>query len=238
MKERVSLIIGKSPIILIAPHGSDDTNTDIITESAARKLNCYAVINRGFERHETVDVNNDKANCNRIDHCREDVVFDEFLKPICKFTQQIENNGILATLAEEPYTVNIFHIHGCGDIVHKIAGEPVEVIAGYGLGLKSDSLSCGVWKKNAFVAIYRKFCLNGDIFEGIGGGKYAGRDKNNMNQYFKNIDPCVESMQLEFPFSSRNTPEKAKATGENLAVVLKNYIACDKYDVSVLSKLI
>lgn len=238
MKERVSLIIGSTPVILIAPHGSDDTNTDIIAESAAHKLNCYAVINRGFERDETVDVNNDKANCNRIDHCREDVVFDEFLKPICKFTEQIKNKGILATMAEEQNVVNIFHIHGCGDIVHKIAGETVEVIAGYGLGLKNDSLTCEFWKKNVFVALYRKFCLHGDIFEGMGGGKYAGRDKNNMNQYFKNIDPCVESMQLEFPFSCRNTPDKARYTGENLAFVLKNYLKCEKYDVSVLSKLI
>ena len=84
MKERVGIIIGKNPVILVAPHGADDTNTDIITERVAKKADCYAVINRGFERADFVDVIKDKADCNKIDHCKQEVVYEEFLKPIIK----------------------------------------------------------------------------------------------------------------------------------------------------------
>ena len=74
--ERVSVIEGKSPIIIVAPHGykGDDENTDLIAEEIANALHCYAVINRGWERSDSVDFMKDKADCNNVYHCKEDVV--------------------------------------------------------------------------------------------------------------------------------------------------------------------
>ena len=225
MKERVSIILGKKNVMLVAPHGADDTNTDIIAEQAAKELNCYAVINRGFERSELVDVNNDKANCNRIDHCKQDVVYEEFLKPIIKLKNKIVHKW------HKISELNIFYIHGCGDIVHKRAGEEVAMVVGYGLGIKKDSLTCQLWRKNLFCDCFENV-VKKSVFEGKGGGKYAGRDTNNLNQYFRkhSNDAMVQSMQLEIPYKFRKNKEEASNMGTVLAFVISNYLKYNHYD--------
>lgn len=245
MRERVSVIHGKKPVILVCPHGSDDTNTAIITEVAAEHIDCYAVINRGFERSELVDVNKDKANCNRIDHCKEEVVYDEFFKPILKFKDKIYQKATKGTswwndIDPESHPIYIFHIHGCGNHVHKQAGEPVGVIVGYGLGSKKNSLTCTAWRKDCFIDMYRNSSQNGDAFEGAGGGNYAGRDANNMNQYFRkhDHDEFVQSMQLEFPFSERETPSQAAITGLTLATAILDLISYKDYTMKPKPKFI
>lgn len=255
MRERVSTIIGKNPVILVAPHGADDTNTALLTEIASQKIDCYAVINRGFERADYVDVNKDIADCNRINHCKEEVVFDEFLKPIIKFQNKILqkslqinnlhrmlniNNQLNKEKYLSSYPVHIFHIHGCGDSVHKIANERVGVIIGYGSGLKKDSHTCETWRKNLFVDLWRKNSRSGDAFEGKGGGKYAGRDSNNLNQYFRKHEVVweVQSMQLEFPYSSRNTPEETEKTANFLADLISNYITFHSWSLRPNPKFI
>jgi hypothetical protein len=248
MRERVSTIIGKKPVILVAPHGSDDTNTALLTEAAAKKLDCFAVINQGFERAEYVDVEKDIADCNKINHCKEEVVFDEFLKPIIKFKekliQRIFKSHITKLQNMQDFSVtdslHIFYVHGCGDIVHKEANESVGVIIGYGLGNKKDSLTCDLWRKNLFVDLWNKYTDAGCAFQGKCGGKYAGRDSNNLNQYFRKheIDLNVQSMQLEFPFSKRKTEEDAKRTGKCLALCLESYFQYKHYENMPRQKLI
>lgn len=246
MKERVSLRIGRSPIILVAPHGCDDNNTDIVAEQAAATLDCYAVINRGFDRSEIVDVNNDKANCNRCDHVKEDVVYEEFLKPIIRFKDQIlkrinnESNlgmgtgwpsgtGWMLPDVNSPKCL-IFYIHGAGDRVHSTANEQVTAIVGYGLGTKKDSITCELWRKNLLVDLYRQYSNDGDIFEARGGSRYAGRSANNLNQYFRKHDliPWVDCMQLEFPYSHRKTKSRAQLCGTMLSIVLQDFLNYDQ----------
>lgn len=243
MRERVSCVIGKAPIILVAPHGPDEDNTALIVEEAAKALNCYAVINRGFERADAVDVDKDRADCNRIDHAKQDVVFDEYLKPITKFaTKIIASRGNQNTIWNFGFIdpVHIFYVHGCGNHVHEEAGESVEVVVGYGLGLKKDNLSCDPWRKDVFVDLWRRFAQTGDVFEGRGGGRYAGRDSNNMNQYFRKHQPinAVQSMQLEFPLSERATRTAAVTTAMMLTVVLTDYLLFDDFDGSPTRKFI
>jgi hypothetical protein len=62
--ERVSITSGKQPILIVSPHGykNDDENTATVAEAIASVLNCYAVINRGWERADDVDIFNDKAD--------------------------------------------------------------------------------------------------------------------------------------------------------------------------------
>ena len=102
--EKVSVLEGTIPALIIAPHGfkNDDLNTDLIAEEIATDLSAYAVINRGWERADKVDWFNDKADCNNLKHCHEDVVKDEFLLPIMRYVIQI--------LKFSPY-IYIFTIH-------------------------------------------------------------------------------------------------------------------------------
>lgn len=246
MRERVFTRMGKRPVILVAPHGADDNNTIALTKKAAETLDCYAVINQGFERANHVDVDDDKADCNRVDHAKEDVVFDEYLKPIVKFQTALWKKMFpvpqlsLYTPSKNQHKPMVLYIHGAGNKVHKTVGEQVGLIVGYGLGSKKDSLTCEPWAKNLFVALYRQYGTNGDIFEGQGGGKYAGRSSNNMNQYFrKHLNTrAVNCMQLEFPWSTRNTASQIDLTANLLAVVLEDHLKYTSYDPVPVAKFI
>lgn len=250
MRERVSVINGTCPILLVAPHGgsADDVNTDLLTEKTAKLLDCYAVINRGFDRSDVVDVNNDKADCNRIDHITQDVVVDEFLNPILKIKTRITrssffNNssitpGITSIFGKQD-TLLIFYIHGVGDKIHKVANESVDVIVGYGLGNKKNSLTCKKWRKNLLIDMWRKETLSGEVFEGKGGGKYAGRSANNLNQYFRKheINRNVDTMQLEIPNCHRRI-SKLNSTAMKIATVLSSFLIFDSYDLNPSPKFI
>lgn len=212
MRSRVEIVPGNRsiPILMVVPHGFDDTNTDIVAESAS-KAGIHAVINCGFQRSEHVDVDNDLADCNRIDHVRQPVVYDEFLKHILKICKTLKYP-------------TIFHIHGVGNSIHRIANREVGVIVGYGLGKEKDSLTCPIWKKNLFAHLWREL-LPGEVFEGSGDGKYAGRSSNNLNQFFRKhfMDKNVDSMQLEIPFTWRDTPDQALITGIKLGSLFLNF---------------
>lgn len=222
MRERVLVKWGSKPIILVAPHGADDINTDEIALGAANKLDCYAVVNRGFERSKYVDTENDKADCNKINHVKQDVVYEEYLKPIEKFVYHITRRS----------PVFIFHIHGAGDIVHKQAGVKVGVIVGYGLGAKKNSLTCSQDELTSFLKCwdYADQQMGGVALFANGKSKYAGRSSNNMNQYYARQEsprhsPLVSSMQLEFPYSSRKSPIVANSvTGKTLADTIHSFL--------------
>lgn len=236
--ERVSVQRGKNPLLFVAPHGPDDTNTAIIAEKAAEACDGYYVINNGFERKgDIVDVENDRANCNRIDHCLEDVVKEEFLDPITKFASSMcvklsSRNSMWPGYMDYDKICKpvIFYIHGAGDHVHSEVGEDVSVILGYGLSSKRDSLTCEEWRRKLFVHSYRAMAVaDGEVYEGKGGGNYGGRSANNMNQYFRkhDRDNLIDSMQLEFPYSQRCTESIATLTGVLLATVATDILNHD-----------
>lgn len=243
MRERVYLRMGTQPVIMIAPHGADDTHTATIARKAAESLNCYAVINQGFERAATVDADKDQANCNCIDQVVVPVVYDEFLKPLITYKEAIKMKLLGVPMLRQQWRLGygyqsgttqrvlLFHIHGAGNIVHQEANEQVEVIVGYGLGNKKDSITCSMWRKNLFVDAYRRVATEGDVFEARGGSKYAGRSANNLNQYFKKhqSDPLVESIQLEFPFSTRQTEMAAELTAAKLAIAVDELLKRSSY---------
>lgn len=242
MRERVYLRFGKQPVILVAPHGADDTHTATIAKKAAEIADGYAVVNQGFERANDVDVDNDKANCNRIDHLNEPVVYDEFLKPLVTLKERIKSKickgsnqwqmGLGFGSCATKKCILILHIHGAGNIVHQQANEPVELIVGYGLGKKKDSITCAAWRKNLFVDRYRHVASDGDVFEASGGSNYAGRSANNLNQYFRkhDNDRRVESLQLEFPYSSRKTKKAAELTAAKLSIVIETMLKHTSYE--------
>jgi hypothetical protein len=213
--ERVSLISGKLPIILVAPHGyqNDDENTDLIAEYIANSINCYAVINRGWERSNQVNCFKDKADCNNIHHCLQDVVKDEFLDPIIRFKNRILRNHRNAF---------IFHIHGMSDRHKFIANDLyMDMVLGFGAGIP-DSHSCELWIKDLFLNLLEVSGFN--PYEGKKGGSMSGWARSNLNQFFRKwyLEPNVHSMQLELTHELRKMPEMAKLTAEYLSIAVKD----------------
>ena len=187
--ERIRLVEGENPVLILAPHGPDDTNTDLIAERVALEFGAFAVINKGWRRSSSVDYALDMANCNDVRHIHSEVVKEEFLEPILRF-----KNRMRRTYDE---SIFVLTIHGCSDLVRSEANDhDLDVIIGYGDG-HPPSYSCNPRLKDAF--IYHLKNEGFGVYEGARGGKYAGRSKNNLNQLFTRWypDQYVDTLQME-----------------------------------------
>ena len=227
MGERVSVRDGILPIIIVVSHGADEPYIDTIAEVIADKIDCYAVINRGWERADKVDIANDKANCNNIAHCKEDVVKDEFLDPLLRYAYRCQKTIIAAGNVLSRFLLNpvVLHIHGCGDDIRTVAkNNKLDFILGTGLG-KPDRNTCQLWRKNALAWTLLQKGVN--AWEGKAGGRFAAWGKDNLNQLFHHpgYQGLAESIQIEIVRSPwRESETRAKATGSILADVLKELI--------------
>ena len=225
--ERVSVIEGKRPIIFVAPHGykGDDENTDAMVEHMSHQLSSYAVINRGWERSDSVDFLKDKADCNNIYQCKEDVVREEFLDPIIRFKNKILRTSQIAY---------IFYIHGMSNRHRVISKDPyLDVVVGYGAG-KPNSFSCDMWQKNMLLHHLNQSGITS--YEGKAGGAMSGWSRNNLNQYFRkwDYDANVSSMQLEVIYELRHDKDLAIITADYIANAISDLVdAKNFYDNSV-----
>lgn len=207
MDERVSIVEGDRPILLIAPHGANDINTAELTEEMCRIFGAYAVINWGWERSEDVDWLNDQANCNNIEHLMEDVVEDEFLVPIRRFVNRI--------LKDHP-DVFLFILHGIGNDIRKKTGDvDLDIVLGYGRG-KPPKYTCDIQYKNSFLGGLKDVGMKSYV--GKSGGRFSGRAKNNLNQYYTRWQPndFVHSMQVEVVYDRRKDEPQMKDTASRL----------------------
>jgi len=223
--ERISIISGKKPIIYVAPHGNtkDDINTSVIAEKLAEITDGYAVINRGFQRSDIVNVSLDKANCNNIEHCHMDVVKEEFLDPLIRF-----KNRILKRWSK----VCIVYLHGVGnDIKTRTGIDDLKYIVGWGKG-DPDSKSCQKWIKD-FVVYHLATGDQCKVAEGRAGGKYAAWSQMNMNQYFRfwHYDSEVDSMQIEIINEIRKSPTEAKVTAQIMALTFIELLEKDSWQL-------
>jgi len=239
--ERVSVIRGKNPVIITATHGANDNNTTVIAETIAKEHDCYAIINRGFERSESVDSINDQANCNRVDHLLDPVVFDEFLNPLLKITSLLVTkiwskhglfHGVPSWIPNNKNITDrilIFHIHGCSNSAVRNNKGEVNVIVGWGKGQKKDSLTCAEWRRDCFLDFMSTSVVS--ALAATPGGKFSGRSKNNLNQYFRKhqFEKFVESMQLEFPYWTRSSEDAATIIGLRVVKAIKEVMDRDGY---------
>lgn len=221
--ERVSVIDGKKPIIIVSPHGfnDDDQNTATVAEAIANTLGCYAVINRGWERADKVDVFSDKADCNNAEHCHEDVVKEEFLDPIIRFRNRIRRNHSV---------VQMYMIHGMSNKHRLISGNPkLDMVIGYGAG-SPDSFTCEAWRKDAFIHLLGEAGIT--AYEGKKGGAMSGWARQNMNQLFRKwySDPTVQSMQIEIVHELRADNDIAQLTAEYLASAMDDMIGKARFN--------
>lgn len=220
--ERVSVIQGSFPAIIVAPHGyeQDDENTGYLTENIAKYIKAYAVINNGWERSNTYDYAQDRADCNNVYHCKEDVVREEFLEPIIRFKDEINMQG---------YNAWIFYIHGMSDRHRTISKDPkMDLVIGYGAGSPA-SYTCHLWQKNFFM--YK--CLEAMLgaYEGKKGGPMSGWARSNMNQYFRKWDNCqdVFSMQIEIIRALRADREMTDITAHYLGDIIQDTVNCKSF---------
>lgn len=229
---RIEVVLGKKPVILVCPHGADDTHTDTLTEECAKLAQCYAVINKGFERADVVVVMNDMADCNRVDHVTsDDVLRDEFLRPITKHATSLRKS-----LRRSDDRVLILYIHGFGGQVERDAGEKIDVIVGYGphLNQKRASYTCELWRRDLFAMSWvNDLGSTGEVYFGKAGGQYSARLSNNMCQYYRQhiMDKSIDSMQLEFSYRLRKNKAAARHTASVLSGVIDDLLSHDHYDV-------
>lgn len=207
--QRVSLREGKLPIIIFAPHGydGDDQNTSLITKLISTEINAYAVINHGWERDDKVDCFRDKADCNNVSHCMEDVVKDEILDPLMRFVSKAKRIS---------KTVYVYNIHGMSDRHRTIANDEIDMVIGFGDG-SPPSYTMDLWRKDYFVHKMNVLGLN--AYEGKPGGSFSGRSRNNMNQLFRKWHPdhFVQSLQIEITHELRSDSSMCSLTSEYLS---------------------
>lgn len=223
--ERVSIISGKLPIIIVAPHGYDgnDENTSIIAEHIAKSINAYAVINRGWERARDVDYMLDKADCNDVNHCHEDVVKEEFLEPILRYKNRILQSHNAAY---------VYYIHGMGNKHRKIAGDDsLDMVVGYGAG-SPNSHTCEIWQKDLLCHLLHESGVN--AFEGKKGGPMSGWSRSNMNQLFRKWypEPNVYSMQIEIVHELRSYKDLAILTADCIATAVNDMLIVKSFNAS------
>lgn len=244
MRERVSIIQGSSPIIFVAPHGPDQFHTSTIAEEAAKLSSGYAVINRAFRQSLKVDVLKDFADCERIDHLKEDVVYDEYLKPILRIKDKLQHKASERNLEYDifldPFACLIVNIQGCDNYIHPQTDELMALIVGYGLGQMKDSFTCPMWRKDCFIDYLNECNLDGDVFEAQGGSHLAGRDSNDFNQFFRKHDKnfMVESIKLTIPSYSRRDYAAAIYLASVIAAACKHIIQRTEYHGFLDSKFI
>lgn len=245
--ERVSIIPGDSSInmMLVVPYGADDPTTVHIAETCVEEMGCYAIINRGFERSDHVDVMTDKADCHKVSHAIEDVVREEFLDPIKNTKERMVNrivrhatkNNAWPNLADIKDRAMILYIVGVSDTVHKVAGEHVSMVIGCGATTFSGSVTCSDWRRDLLVYLGRDMWSDtmGSVCVADVRGAYAGKNQDNMNQFFRQHEPdkFVETMQLSFPACMHASKKQAVFTGICLGQILSKFITRTDFDQSV-----
>lgn len=222
--ERVAIKEGKIPVLVYAPHGfnGNDENTAIIANSIAKEIGAYAVINKGWERSDAVDCFNDKADCNNVQHCHEEVVKDEVLDPIFRFMRKIKKQHGIAFL---------YHIHGMSDRHREKVKDKMDIVVGFGDG-NPPSHSMDLWRKDFFISKLNTLGIN--TYEGKSGGNMSGWSKNNMNQLFRKwyIDTNIQSLQIEVTHELRSDTTMALVTSDYLATCMLELTSLASFNTS------
>lgn len=219
--ERVSIISGKKPVIYVSPHGAscDDLNTALIAEQLAELTNGYAVINRGWERADKIDYKMEKANCNNVNHCHQDVIKEEFLDPLIRFKNRI---------LKKWERVLIVYLHGMSNNILDLVGmSDLHYVVGWGRG-NPASFTCQKWIKD-FIIYHLSLGDSCTVGEGMSGGNYAGWSRKNMTQLFRKWYPNddVDSVQLEIINRLRNTKLLAETTAQVIAITMEELLAAN-----------
>ena len=228
-KNNIKFIPGETNILLIAPHGhpKDDIDTGKLTRLFAEDNGCYAIVNEVYGRKADAPHN---INLNSLSDVKEHLL-NEFLTPLLEYKKKVSEHG-------NPL---IFWIHGAkkSNIMRDIPkGEGVNpgdihVLVGYGQDSQEQRHTAKIETVEKFINALNQAGLNAEpandtIRQKIkeekaeeGQISYCGWANDNMNQLFRageNMDPDVQSIQLEFrKLGCRDSDENIKKTTEMLS---------------------
>jgi hypothetical protein len=227
MKERVSLLHGSQPIIIVSPYAADEAFMGVIAEEMAKRLNAYALINNGFKKSDDVNVLQDQANLDRIEHVYEDVVKEEFLDPLMSAKRR---------LMKKHLQVFVFYLYGFDSEVEEKTGNDIDIILGYGQAVVSNSYLCPVWWISKFIDSWDSHSwTSGDVYCGKPGGPFTARSIHRLPQIFRKVspDPDVQSLQIFVSDKFRHSHPDAAFCGVLLANIIEEIVKSDYFDEDV-----
>jgi len=209
---RVDVQYGGYPAIIIAPHGFDDPNVGFMAQKIADRLDCFCVINNGWQCSAEFDYTAQKADCNSIKHCQDEVLNFEFLKPIEQMAEQCKANfGFFYCLI----------LCGISDNIRRIIDRNLDLVIGWGMG-SPPSLSCMRITKDSFISHLEDFKLT--TYEAGSGSRYSGRKYNSLNQYVSTQKGITQSMQVGIVRHLRRNKDIAEITAYKIAESLKETV--------------
>jgi hypothetical protein len=219
MRQRVSIVEGKRPILLIAPYGANHHNTDLLVDLLARKLNGYAVINWGWKRSTTINYREDLADCGNVNQIHQNILYDEFLDPILRFKKRISRY------------YNTIHIIIITGHINGAAPGGVDSVLGYG---KNTSFTCEEWRKNLLIYLAQKEGLN--IYEAKSTSKLQATHRTHLNQLFREWypDKHAQSIQLDFVDDLRREQADIDIVVEFMSNILSKYYILPKQKAKTL----
>lgn len=228
--ERVTLIHGTAPIILVAPHASEESFMAELVQEMAKKSKAYAIINNGFKKCDVVDVVDvihDMADCNRVDHIHEDVVKDEFLDPLL----YIKRN-----LCRRHPRVNVFYLRGFDPSFETTLGSRIDLILGYGQAVVNSSYICPLWMVDMFINEWEGHgWTSTSACCGKPGGKFSARSINHLPQLFQKHYPDDDVAAMEICTSWRFRQDKGTAAfcGTILSNIVDELAEADFFDETI-----
>ena len=115
-------------------------------------------------------------------------------------------------------------------VCEKAKDNSLTMVVGYGAG-NPPSYTCEPWMKN--LLIYQCMQRGWTTYEGKPGGQFSAWTRNNLCQYFRKwqIDPYVQSMQLEIIYELRNSKVKAELCGECIAEFIDEVINYSTWEI-------
>lgn len=223
MLERVSIINGTAPIIIISPHSLENKNTDIFTEHLCKLTGAHGIINRGWKRANKFNWKTEEADCNNLSHCHEDVVRQEFLDPIkriaVKINRDCRHQFLHHHILKWTTTIYMFVVHGVEEDIQKSL-PGLDVIVGGGEGIHQSSFSCAKSTLDLFLTILSDTGLQ--VYEGMD-DQYSGMHFNELNQLFIQWHPLhnVNSMKIEISPKLRLGTTSTLATANIISGCIK-----------------
>lgn len=221
----VEVTSGKNPIILIAPHGNTDTNTDKLTRKLAENLECHSIINNAWKKSNIVNEAEYLGDCNKKSHITSsDAIFSEFTQNInCAINSS--KNQIINSKDEDITPIFILNIHGCKNIPY------VSLILGYGYSFKTPKMTIDhIFKKSllySFDKYYDKHICIGDST-----GNYGAYSDENLNQYLFNThnddDVVLQILQIEIPYDCRKSTNIINNTANILTYCINKTLYINK----------
>lgn len=208
MSHRVSVYQGKNPIIILAPHGPEERQINLIAQTAINRCNGFGIINHGWKKAQNANWRYDEADCNNITHLQQDVIKDEFLGPLLGYKSRILRKWTSAY---------VFNLRGSSGRMRHLAGDQaLDILLGFGDGFP-PSYTCETWRKNLMLYLLKRQGLT--TYAAKSGSLFSGRDTTCLTQVFRHplyYHKDVHAMQLEIVDDLRTDDEIAYLTGECL----------------------